>query len=198
MYTINKHEWYGLTTPEKIDTVLKLINEQGYTADELNDYFDVKTKRVITDFMNSKGYSKQGNKYVPKDINGSTVRAPRDTTAVTTRRKDNAAISNINEEVLLNMVSLSKQHDKIQEMLEWFDNRATANEAAITNDTVIELIDTSLPIPKVDGETKRTTIRVNETIMANFNNVWKKHYGEYKQHDLLNLALQEFIDKYDK
>ena len=198
MYTVKKHEWYGLTTPEKIDTVLDLINNKGYTADELNDYFDVKTKRVITDFMNSKGYSKQGNKYVPKDINGSTVRAPRDTTAVTTRRKDNAAISNINEEVLLNMVSLSKQHDKIQEMLEWFDNRATANEAAITNDTVIELIDTSLPIPKVDGETKRTTIRVNETIMANFNNVWKKHYGEYKQHDLLNLALQEFIDKYDK
>ena len=198
MYTVKKHEWYGLTTPEKIDTVLDLINNKGYTADELNDYFDVKTKRVITDFMNSKGYSKQGNKYVPKDINGSTIRSPRINTAVTTR-KENTTITNINEEVLINMVSLSKQHDKIQEMLEWFDNRDAAEITSNNNnDTVIELIDTSLPIPKVDGETKRTTIRVNETIMANFNNVWKKHYGEYKQHDLLNLALQMFIDKYNK
>lgn len=197
MYTVKKHEWYGLSTPEKTNTVLKLINEQGYTADELNDYFDVRTKRVITDHMNRNGYSKQGNIYVPKDTNGSTIRAPRAATAVATR-KENTAMANINEEVLLNMVSLSKQHNKIQEIIEWFDNRDAAEEATIESDTIIELIDTSLPIPKVTGETKRTTIRVNENIMANFNNVWKKRYGEYKQHDLLNLALQEFIDKYDK
>lgn len=64
------------------------------------------------------------------------------------------------------------------------------------NESCIELVDTSMPIPKVDGEVKRTSIRVNEVIMAAFNKVWKSKYSEYKQHDLLNLALQDFIEKY--
>ena len=32
--------------------------------------------------------------------------------------------------------------------------------------------------------------------MSDFNKLWKDKYSEYKQHDLLNLALQNFIDKY--
>lgn len=32
--------------------------------------------------------------------------------------------------------------------------------------------------------------------MAAFNEVWKEKYSEYKQHDLLNMDLQMFIDKY--
>lgn len=54
----------------------------------------------------------------------------------------------------------------------------------------------SLPIYKVAGEIKRTTIRVNENIMKEFNDLWRRKYSQYKQHDLLNLALQMFIDEY--
>lgn len=190
-----KHDWYGLNSVEKIETVLDLINNKGYLADDLFNYFDVKTKRVIPDFMNSKGYSKQGHKYVEK-----ANKAP--SASTNTNKAVRAANINsvqseiaIDEELLNNMVSLSKKHNNIVEMLDWFNNR---EKEAAPEVNIIEVIDTALPIPKVDGETKRTTIRVNENIMANFNSVWKKHYAEYKQHDLLNLALQMFIDKYNK
>lgn len=54
----------------------------------------------------------------------------------------------------------------------------------------------SLPIYKVSGEIKRTTIRINENTMKEFNDLWRRKFSQYKQHDLLNLALQMFIDEY--
>ena len=40
------------------------------------------------------------------------------------------------------------------------------------------------------------SLRINENIMTEFNNLWKSKYSEYKQHDLLGIALQDFIKKY--
>lgn len=53
-----KHEWYGLAPAQREKIVLELL-AQGYTADMLNEYFDVKTKRVINDFMNSEVIEKK-------------------------------------------------------------------------------------------------------------------------------------------
>ena len=58
----NKHEWYGLTPANREALVLDLI-ENGYTADDLNKYFNVNSPRVINDFMNRRGYSKRNNIY---------------------------------------------------------------------------------------------------------------------------------------
>lgn len=55
-----KHEWYDLIPEEREKLVLEL-QEKGYDIDDLNNYFDVNTDRAITDFMNSKGYSKRNN-----------------------------------------------------------------------------------------------------------------------------------------
>lgn len=64
-------------------------------------------------------------------------------------------------------------------------------------ESYIEYVDTSLPIPKTkQGDIRRTTIRVDGPLMDEFNKVWRGKYSEYKQHNLLNLALQIFIDKY--
>ena len=55
-----KHEWYELDPKTREDLVLDL-QDKGYNIDDLNEYFDVKTDRAITDFMNSKVYSKRNN-----------------------------------------------------------------------------------------------------------------------------------------
>lgn len=191
-----KKEWYTLTTAEKIDAVLKLQEE--YTPDQINELFDVRTKRVIPDFMNARGYSKQKHAYVPKDAAEVAVRAPK--TVVSKKTTNTSLIVKddlIDETTLKNIIDLSQKADKLTEIIQWYDTMNTnTNTAQAQPETVIEVIDTSMPIPKLDGEVKRTTIRVNETILSEFNELWRSKYSQYKQHDLLALALQLFIDKY--
>lgn len=55
-----KHEWYELDSEAREKLVLEL-QDKGYNVEDLNNYFDVKTDRAITDFMNTKGYSKRNN-----------------------------------------------------------------------------------------------------------------------------------------
>lgn len=185
-----RHEWYGLSPANREALVLELLSK-GYTANALNDYFNVKTNRVIADFMNARGYSKKNNTYIPKQQAEHVSIAP-----IIPQQPINLTPNiQIDEETISNVIKVSKHADKIQELIEWYDS-LSPKELSDPVSSYIEVIDTSLPIPKVNGEVKRTTIRVNDTIMAAFNAVWKDKYSEYKQHDLLNLALQMFIDKY--
>ena len=186
-----KHEWYGLAPAQREKLVLELL-AQGYTADMLNEYFDVKTKRVINDFMNSRGYRKKDNSYIPKQQSENMSAAP-------VMQQQNNILPNIqiDEETIVNVLTLSKQADKIQEIIDLYDKGdLTANNEPKPQESYIEVIDTSMPIPKIEGEIKRTTLRINENIMTEFNNLWKSKYSEYKQHDLLGIALQDFIKKY--
>lgn len=196
MEETKKHEWYGLAPAQREKLVLELL-AQGYTADMLNEYFDVKTKRVINDFMNARGYSKRDNTYIPKQQAEQMAAAP-------IMQQQNNILPNIqiDEETIVNVLTLSKQADKIQEIIDLYDKgnltqALTANNGPIEpQESYIEVIDTSMPIPKIEGEIKRTTLRINENIMAEFNKLWKDKYSEYKQHDLLGIALQDFINKY--
>lgn len=60
-----KHEWYGLSTSERENIILEL-QEKSYTVDMLNNYFDVRSDRVIRDFMNTRGYSCRNGYFVRK------------------------------------------------------------------------------------------------------------------------------------
>ena len=196
MEKAKKHEWYGLAPKQREKLVLELL-AQGYTADMLIEYFDVKTKRVINDFMNARGYSKRDNTYIPKQQAEYIAATP-------IMQQQNNILPNIqiDEETIVNVLTLSKQTDKIQEIIDLYDKgnltqALTANNEPIEpQESYIEVVDTSMPIPKIEGEIKRTTLRINENIMPEFNNLWKSKYSEYKQHDLLGIALQNFIDKY--
>lgn len=193
-----KHEWYGLNAPDREKLVLELI-AQGYTADQLNEYFEVKTKRVITDFMNGRGYSKRNNTFIPKQQAEGLAAAP-----IMPQQQNLMPNIQIDDETIFNVMNLSKQHDKIQKIIEWFDENKNNdisidnNKESITPTEYIEVIDTSLPIPEtLEGDkVDRKTFRVNYRIYDDFMDLAKRKYPEYKQQDLMTLALQMFIDKY--
>lgn len=192
-----KHEWYGLAPAQREQLILELL-DQGYTANDLNNYFDIKTKRVIADFMNARGYSKRNNTYIPKQQAEYIAAAP-----IMPQQQNNILPNiQIDEETIVNVLTLSKQADKIQEIIDLYDKGNLVGPLTFNNikeepqGSYIEVVDTSMPIQKLDGEIKRTTLRINETIMKEFNELWKSKYSEYKQHDLLAIALRDFIDKY--
>ncbi len=189
-----KHEWYGLAPKQREKLVLELL-AQGYTADMLNEYFDVKTKRVINDFMNSRGYRKKDNSYIPKQQSENMSAAP-------VMHQQNNILPNIqiDEETIVNVLTLSKQTDKIQEIIDLYDKGALSanNNEPKPQESYIEIIDTSLPIPKEqEGDIiERKTFRVNVRIYNEFMDFCKEKYPEYKQKDLMSLAFQMFMDKY--
>lgn len=188
-----KHEWYGLVPKQREKLVLELL-AQGYTADMLNEYFDVKTKRVINDFMNARGYSKRDNTYIPKQQAEYIAAAP-------IMQQQNSILPNIqiDEETIVNVLTLSKQADKIQEIIDLYDkgNLTANNVKEEPQESYIEIIDTSLNIPvKPDDHVDRKTVRVSYRIYDEFATLCKEKYPEYKQQDLVSLALQDFIDKY--
>ena len=197
METQKKHEWYGLTPAQREQLVLELLN-QGYTANDLNDYFDIKTKRVINDFMNARGYSKRNNTYIPKQQAEYIAAAP-------IMQQQNNILPNIqiDEETIVNVLTLSKQADKIQEIIDLYDKGNLTQALTANNvkeepqESYIEIIDTSLNIPvKPDDHVDRKTVRVSYRIYDEFAALCKEKYPEYKQQDLVSLALQDFIDKY--
>lgn len=197
-----KHEWYSLAPIQRIQLVLGLL-DNGYTTDMLNEYFDVKTKRVINDFMNSRGYRKKNNTYVLKqEITRST-----DTSNTQNIKQQYNVLPNIqiDEETIINLLNLSKRASIFQEIADLYEKGKSVEfltNAALnaSKDTLqgecIEVIDTTMPIEKLEGEIKRTTIRINEHVMDEFNNLWREKYFKYKQHDLLAIALKDFIKKY--
>lgn len=192
-----KHEWYGLVPKQREKLVLELL-AQGYTADMLNEYFDVKTKRVINDFMNARGYRKRDNSYIPKQQAEYIAAAP-------IMQQQNSILPNIqiDEEIIVNVLTLSKQADKIQEIIDLY-NKGELTQALTANnvkeepqESYIEIIDTSLNIPvKPSDFVDRKTVRVSYRIYDEFAALCKEKYPEYKQQDLVSLALQDFIDKY--
>ena len=55
----------------------------------------------------------------------------------------------------------------------------------------------ALEFPNREGDLiERKTVRVNYRVFDDFNKLWRSKYKEYKQHDLISLALQDFINKY--
>lgn len=193
-----KAEWYSLTAAQREQRVLELLKE-GFAADELNDYFNVKTKRVINDFMNTRGYRKRNNTYMPKQQAEYIDIAP------VVQQYNQSLINNIqiDENTIMNLMTLSKQSDKLQEIIDLYNRGElaaplTANKAQEEpQESYIEIIDTSLKIPvKATDHVERKTVRVSYRIYDDFMDLCKEKYPEYKQQDLVSLALQDFIDRY--
>ena len=75
------------------------------------------------------------------------------------------------------------------------DSNNTDNKIDDKDNTSVIQLNTVLKIDLPEADIKRTTIRVNEKIWNNFNNLADK-YKEYDKHSLLSMALKEFIERY--
>ncbi|WP_373845533.1 hypothetical protein [Clostridium sp.] len=94
-----------------------------------------------------------------------------------------------NKKVLKNLIGLSKNYDKIMEMITWF--KGDKDETNVIE--VREGININLPA-ETDKEFRKT-IRVNDVVWEQFSEFCDKH-KEFKQKDLHSQALLEYIKKY--
>lgn len=194
----------GMTVQEKISKVLEL-QEQGYKQEEIVQIMDSNIGSIRR-MMNRNGYKTENKLFIKKDDDNSHTNVISKENTVIPGDDDNSHTSVINDteiipteaaailsndDIRINLLNIVKQYDKIQNIIDWFDSRDDNSHTSVIQ------LDNGLKIDLPEAENKRTTIRVNEKIWNDFNDLADK-YKEYDKQSLISMALKEFIDKYDK
>lgn len=76
----------------------------------------------------------------------------------------------------------------IKELLEWYKHSKST-------ETIIEVPQITLNKSRLHGEIKSRSFKLYENVLNEFKNYCEKH-NEFKQQDLLSMALLEYMDKY--
>lgn len=193
-----KIKWSGLIPIEKERLVLSLT-EDGMDVAELAERAGIKEQTIIR-FMRSRGYVLDDGSFITvqekevKDvmpvIKGYEIMPFNEQESI---NKMNYLIENA--EVIASLVEMVKSGN-----FNFTGGVEKQKENAYNNDNMdtydYDVINTTLDIPKLDGEIKRTTIRVNSDLYDKLNELWRSKYPKLKQHDLINKALYDFIVKY--
>ena len=179
------------------DKVIKILElqEQGVPRKEIQKIMEYKKLDYLNRYMNRKGYSLDGELYIKKD---APIIAPeegveddKDNTSIINKEEAPENMVNLLPEGFKeNMINLVNQYDKLQEMINWFNDKDNINN------TVIE-VNTGITIELPEAPIKRTTIRVNEKVWNDFIDLAEAN-SEFDKHHLLSMALKEYVEKHKK
>lgn len=137
--------------------------------------------------LTTNGYKRINNQYVLKDdICNQECNTPKENKEITNN------ITNVfsNTEFKDNMLFLHNEIDILKNIIEKFKQDDKSN----TN--VIELRE-GIKINLPEANIKRTTIRINESVWDMFNQFVEEN-KPFDKHDLMGMALLEYINKYKK
>jgi hypothetical protein len=82
----------------------------------------------------------------------------------------------------------TKDESAIKELLEWYKQTKP-------NENIIEIPQINLDKNKLRGEIKTRSFKIYQQVLEDFKKYCERH-GEFKQQDLLSMALIEYMDKY--
>ena len=176
------------------DKVMKILElqEQGVPRKEIAKALDYKRVDSMNRYMKNKGFILDGDLYIKDEAPVEVLKDDKDNINVINKEEaPNNMIDVIPEGFKENMINLVNQYDKLQEMINWFNNKD-----AIDNTDVIE-VNTGIKIDLPDAPIKRTTIRVNEEVWNDFIDLAEAN-SEFDKHNLLSMALKEYVEKYKK
>ncbi|MER0285315.1 integrase [Clostridioides difficile] len=149
----------------------------------------------IRKYLTKRGYKRINDEYIFIGDNGMTnvvnnkSQSNNDTIFNMTIEDDNSHNIVIDNQFKNNIISLAKDYDKIQDVLNWFDKKDDTN--------VIEVIQDGIKIDLPSKDAIRTTVRLNKDAWNLFDEFCEK-YREFNKSDLMSMALLEYIKKYDK
>lgn len=160
---------------EKDKSLISIASELGVNESSIR-------KKLTTN-----GYKRINNQYVLKDDTcNQECNTPKENKEITNN------ITNVfnNTEFKDNMLFLHNEIDILKNIIEQFKQDDKSN----TN--VIELRE-GIKINLPEANIKRTTIRINESVWDMFNQFVEDN-KPFDKHDLMGMALLEYINKYKK
>lgn len=178
----------------------------GYINEKLEDLKSLNkvaeqlkvNESTIRKFFKSKQYKRVGNLFVPLDdicnqeCNHVKKRVDDTCNIDVINCDDSMNTSLITRSVQENMMYISSEIDTLKNVIDWFKNKDNDN----SNTGVIELIE-GIKIDLPESTIKRTTIRINEKIWNQFNELVEEN-KPLDKHDIMSMALKEYIEKYKK
>jgi len=173
----------------KIEDTVGYINEKIAELGSLKKVADSlqANESTIRKYLTSKDYKRIGNTFVPKD---DTCNLREHTQEKEQMTKENTDVINL-PDLKENMVYLSNEVDTLKNMIEWFKSKDDKS-----NTSVIEVVE-GIKIDLPEANIKRTTIRINEKVWDMFNDLVDDS-KPIDKHDLMGMALLEYINKYKK
>lgn len=176
-----------------IDDIVGYINEKLIELGSLKKIADIlgANESTIRKYITSKGYKRVGSQFVQKDDTCN----PREHTSLNIEKnteitKSNTSVIDI-PDLRENMIYLNNEAQTIKDMISWFKTKDDKS-----NTDVIEVVEgIKINLPKAD--IKRTTIRINEKVWDMFNELVEDN-KPIDKHDLMGMALLEYINKYKK
>lgn len=85
------------------------------------------------------------------------------------------------------LIDILKKYDNLIEMMEWYNNKKN----------IVESVELNIDSEKLLGEVKTTTVRLYSYVWKDFRE-FMDQYQEFKNMDMINMALVEFMEKYKK
>ena len=175
---------------DKVIKILKL-QEQGVPRKEIYKIMEYKEINSLNRFMKRKGFILDEGIYKRAEAAVDALEDAKDNINVISKEEaPNDMIDVMPEGFKENMINLVNQYDKLQEMINWFNNKDNIDNPVIE-------VNTGIKIDLPDAPIKRTTIRVNESIWNDFLELADAN-SEFDKHNLLSMAIKEYIEKYRK
>ena len=173
----------------KIEDIVGYINEKLIELGSLKKIADTleANESTIRKYLTSKGYKRVGNQFVLKDDTCNLREHTQEKEQMTT---ENTSVINL-PDIKENMIYISNEMDTLKDMIQWFKNRDDKS-----NTDVIELRE-GIKIDLPEADIKRTTIRINTKVWDMFNELVEEN-KPIDKHDLMGMALLEYVNKYKK
>lgn len=178
----------------KIEDIVGYINEKLIELGSLKKIADTleANESTIRKYLTSKGYKRIGNQFVLKDdtCNLREHTHYKGDSKTDTPTKENTSVINL-PDIKENMIYISNEMDTLKDMIQWFKTRDDNS-----NTGVIELRE-GIKIDLPEANIKRTTIRINEKVWDMFNELVEEN-KPIDKHDLMGMALLEYVNKYKR
>lgn len=184
---MNKEEFNQLNVDEKV-VYINAELEKGLIRATIYNNIGIAKSTIQGQLGKAYNFDKTLNRFIPKEV------CDKSETTVTQGERAIADINNIldiQQDLKASIVNLAEEYNTIKKMISWYEKNI--DDKVMTG--VIE-VKTGIKIELEGTETTRTTIRVNENTWNKFKE-FSEQNKEYKQQDLLSMALEEFINKYN-
>lgn len=168
---------------------IEYINQklrEGLKVSEIRKELDISEKRF------QKYIKELQYKFNQKTKQYETIEGDNDMTLVimNNNNDDDECMTLVTKELQNNMIKLSNDYERINKMLEWFENE---RDNGMTDVTV--KISEGLSIDYIRSKELRKTVRVDENVYESLRELSNK-YQQYSIKDLLSQAIYEFVNKY--
>ena len=197
----NSLSWKNMHPIER-ERMLLSLTDRGVEVKDIAKKLRIKEDTIIR-FMRSRGYALNENEFITIQ-----EKETRDILPVLTSMTPEQRLALTGDEGMQKIAKYLENYDFFETLI---DNQEKLlgllsgevtiasnkeNDSDIEKEEAIDILSTKIEIPRLTGELKRTSIRVNSDLFDRFNELWRSKYSDYKQHDLINKRFFDFYNKY--